>query len=928
MSGYFSRKNDEPDTEPFRRFYAEGGYVGDTSHDIDDVEAGLYESQKFAGGGKVEGYANGGLIRKLLASVTEPLRAYHGTPHKFDKFDASKIGTGEGAQAYGHGLYFAENPAVAQQYRDNLAGRAEIDRLKLGDMILGPHNGFDYSRNAGRSNYDNIYASLAEDLLIDEAGLVGAPNVAEFVLSKLDDKIAGYRDEWPEAVADAMRLRTRLSRPGAVSLKMGEQPGAMYEVGLQIPREALLSWDAPLTPEIQAVLPPKVKKNLQPNKYTGGDPTGESLYGAYSETYPGDYAPRMSEELLDAGIPGLRYLDGGSRMGGVGTENFVMFPGTEELINIQRRYAEGGEVEPEGYANGGLIRKFLESVKAPLKAWHGTPHNVEKFDASKIGTGEGAQVYGHGMYFAENPEVAKWYRETLSGDPYWVHGSESVNPLDVLQQSGLNQDHLFDVGNTILDGARVGAADETAAALRALYPEGVVDSYANFIRDNLKLEKPGNLYEVGVHAPRNTLLSWDEPLSRQPEPVIEALDRFGIKPDVQGLRDFDDALLNNLHAAPGKGRPLPKQPWDPTGGQLYESSKIVPGGYRDPVAASEALLEAGIPGIRYRDGMSRARGAGTHNYVMFPGTEDLIEILGRYAEGGEVKPRGHFSSGHMESEPEGYANGGLIRKWLKAVGDTMRQPLGVAVPDEVLPKVIEDGRFKSLFEAGTSGGSKSTERRGKTELNMFGVPLDADPTSRPIYGHLFHPEEPKSIADQYGDWISVLHPSVKNRATVTWGDSLDSTPDMNLGPYRFDQRPAEILRPRAQDNFSLRRGELYRDIPEDFRSLVQSEDVWWPGYLEAQIHGGLPWSDVTNLISVPAATPDAALRAADRFGKPVFAQDALTENFPEPWLRAMPGASKVDELIDGLDLSLIGYEEGGQVEEEEDTVPRGYFGGC
>jgi hypothetical protein len=41
---------------------------------------------------------------------------WHGSPHKFDKFDSSKIGTGEGAQAYGHGLYFAEAPDVAKSY--------------------------------------------------------------------------------------------------------------------------------------------------------------------------------------------------------------------------------------------------------------------------------------------------------------------------------------------------------------------------------------------------------------------------------------------------------------------------------------------------------------------------------------------------------------------------------------------------------------------------------------------------------------------------------------------------------------------------------------------------------------------------------------------------------------------------------------------
>ena len=51
--------------------------------------------------------------------------------------------------------------------------------------------------------------------------------------------------------------------------------------------------------------------------------------------------------------------------------------------------------------------------------WHGSPHKFEAFDASKIGTGEGAQAYGHGMYFAESPDVAKSYQQALTiGDRY------------------------------------------------------------------------------------------------------------------------------------------------------------------------------------------------------------------------------------------------------------------------------------------------------------------------------------------------------------------------------------------------------------------------------------------------------------------------------------------------------------------------------
>ena len=60
---------------------------------------------------------------------------YHGSPHKFDRFDASKIGTGEGAQAYGHGLYLAESPDVAQSYKQMadadpaFAAQATMDRM-------------------------------------------------------------------------------------------------------------------------------------------------------------------------------------------------------------------------------------------------------------------------------------------------------------------------------------------------------------------------------------------------------------------------------------------------------------------------------------------------------------------------------------------------------------------------------------------------------------------------------------------------------------------------------------------------------------------------------------------------------------------------------------------------------------------------------
>lgn len=64
--------------------------------------------------------------------------AYHGSPHLFNKFDISKLGTGEGAQTYGHGLYFAENPMVAEYYRSKLMPTQEfLQKVSKGEDVKG-----------------------------------------------------------------------------------------------------------------------------------------------------------------------------------------------------------------------------------------------------------------------------------------------------------------------------------------------------------------------------------------------------------------------------------------------------------------------------------------------------------------------------------------------------------------------------------------------------------------------------------------------------------------------------------------------------------------------------------------------------------------------------------------------------------------------
>ena len=77
----------------------------------------------------------GGMTHMADEAAAKGIRAYHGSPHDFDQFDLSKIGTGEGAQAFGHGLYFADNEGVAKSYRDTLSRNLFTD--EAGNKVHG-----------------------------------------------------------------------------------------------------------------------------------------------------------------------------------------------------------------------------------------------------------------------------------------------------------------------------------------------------------------------------------------------------------------------------------------------------------------------------------------------------------------------------------------------------------------------------------------------------------------------------------------------------------------------------------------------------------------------------------------------------------------------------------------------------------------------
>jgi hypothetical protein len=273
-------------------------------------------------------------------------------------------------------------------------------------------------------------------------------------------------------------------------------------------------------------------------------------------------------------------------------------------------------------------------------AWHGTPHKIlNKFDISKVGTGEGAQAYGHGIYVAENPLVAKDYQfmeqnwfdtsqATYKGKPinYWYEKAEK------------DKDLAYRTKNKALEKDATARAAYWENIMTHSHPEKVVktmtdpdygwDEAAKYAK-SIDLTKfkgipdAGNLYKVDLPDEKiATMLDWDLPLSKQSPQVQAAVEKLtGLKVDKAKMSEFDDALLDALQ---GGSTELPKQPLDPIGADLY--AKFIGGGNE---AAARKLQEAGVGGVKYLDQFSRPEGKGTRNFVLFPSEEKNLTILER-----------------------------------------------------------------------------------------------------------------------------------------------------------------------------------------------------------------------------------------------------------------------------------------------------------
>ena len=286
--------------------------------------------------------------------------------------------------------------------------------------------------------------------------------------------------------------------------------------------------------------------------------------------------------------------------------------------------------------------------KAGIEAYHGSPYDFDKFKTEAIGTGEGQQQYGRGLYFSETEDVAKNYRDSLT--KLRKDGTTPV-PEDSIANS-YEQEYALsgyeDFNNTTLDDVIETISDdavETSADVNGNVRYEFSDGSGYLITQDGKVipsgEVTGRMYKVNIDADPDELVDWDAPVGDQPKAVQEIVEAY--------KQGGDQSLsLKERFGFPS----------DPTDEQIMKRAVSAPG-------IIEQFKERGIKGVKYADAFTRhkPKDKRSNNYVVFD--PRIIEISKKY--GISIPLASAVIAGTMSPEEAQAASVGAVKKSIDEV---------------------------------------------------------------------------------------------------------------------------------------------------------------------------------------------------------------------------------------------------------------------
>ena len=343
-----------------------------------------------------------------------------------------------------------------------------------------------------------------------------------------------------------------------------------------------------------------------------------------------------------------------------------------------------------------------QGVKLQVDAFHGSPYQFDEFSTEKIGSGEGAQAFGWGLYFTDLESIARSYAKKLSGDEYTYDGKsiskDAYEYLDLVDDSfgdnfnettikllakkaidKINNEYIPDLKNIQETSQSQKQIDEIPSSIKKL--ENVINELENIIGSKeIKKSKNKIIYKVSLHKGKTpdqyNWLEWDKPVSEKVEnSLIDAVskkvfpeNRYEVKEvngkfyildtikdesisggyttkekanqNIENLKYFNNRSVEKLRSNNGNG--------------FYKALSGILDGDKN---ASLFLLENGIDGIKY-PAESISRGATSDNargfnYVVFDENAISIEEVIKFQKDA-IKARGAMMMG-MDGQATIYA---------------------------------------------------------------------------------------------------------------------------------------------------------------------------------------------------------------------------------------------------------------------------------
>ncbi|MBF1109831.1 MAG: hypothetical protein HXL56_04905 [Solobacterium sp.] len=251
--------------------------------------------------------------------------AWHGSPHDFDTFDLGAIGTGEGNQAHGWGLYFAKKKSVSRNYQKELSKRLGTTNPKLFKVeIPDEKTMLDEDKYFKEQNKDvvNRIVSAVNDLDIDKRKslLSYYKEHPAYPVNKEYEKILGKIqsiNQDREYITDAL-----VNNVSKIKEKIAREAAAEYGYNLdELKADNTFEMAKKLIGEINEKLSALekekevegAKEKIKEDKilesigdtFTKTPYTGRDVYVALSKAFGGDKG--ASEFLNSTGVKGITY---------------------------------------------------------------------------------------------------------------------------------------------------------------------------------------------------------------------------------------------------------------------------------------------------------------------------------------------------------------------------------------------------------------------------------------------------------------------------------------------------------------------------------------------------------------------------------------------------------------------------------------------